>query len=72
MNWRDNLAVEYYDTIHIVYITDEEVYGTVDSLGAYASTVKYQKDGVEYEVLLENRDFLIMDEITFLHVKEDE
>lgn len=64
--------MEYYDTIHIVYITDEEVYGTVDNLGAFASTVKYQKDGVGYEVLLENNEFLIMDEITFLHVKEDE
>jgi hypothetical protein len=34
VNWKDNLAVEYYDTIHIVYVIEKEIYGTVDTLGA--------------------------------------
>ncbi len=71
MNWKDNLAVEYYDTIHIVYVIEKEIYGTVDTLGAFASAVKYTIDGIEYEDLLENEEFMIMDEITFLHVEEE-
>lgn len=70
MNWRANLAVEYYDTIHIVYLIEKEIYGTVDTLGAFASTVKYTVDGQEYEEVIENDEFMIMDEITFLHVEE--
>lgn len=70
MSWKDNLAVEYYDTIHIVFIPTEEVYGTVDQLGAFASIVKYKKEENECELLMDNNDFIIMDEITFVHVEE--
>jgi len=63
--------VEYYDTIHIVYMIEKEIYGTVDTLGAFASTVRYTIDGTEYEEIIENDEFMIMDEITFLHVEED-
>jgi hypothetical protein len=62
---------EYYEIINIVYIHDERVYGTVDNLGAFASLVKYQKNGVDHEVLLENEDFAIVDEIVFHHVEEN-
>jgi len=62
---------EYYDIINVVYILDEKVYGTVDQLGAFASVVKYQKEGIDYEVLLENDEFAIVDEIVFHHVEED-
>jgi len=62
---------EYYDIVNIVYIHDEKVYGTVDNLGAFASIVKYQKEAIEYEVLLENDEFAIVDEIVFHHVEED-
>ena len=62
---------EYYDIINVVYIHDEKAYGTVEKLGAYASAVKYQKDGIEYEVILENSDFSIVDEIVFHHIEED-
>lgn len=41
---------------HKVYIHSEDVYGTVEKMGAFASLVVYQKDGVQYEELLENDD----------------
>ena len=62
---------EYYEVINIVFIHDEGLYGTVEKLGAFASTVKYQKDGVDYEELFENDEFAIVDEIVFHHVEED-
>ncbi len=62
--------MEYYDTIHIVYLPTEEVYGVVDQLGAFASIVKYKNQGEECELLMDNNDFVIMDEITHVHVEE--
>ena len=54
-----------------MYIYEERVYGTVDKLGAFASLVKYNKDGIDCEVLLENDEFAIVDEIVFHHVEEN-
>lgn len=62
---------EYYEVINIVYLHEEGVYGTIESMGAFASVVKYTKDGVEHEELIENDDFAIIDEIVFHHVEED-
>lgn len=62
---------EYYDVLNVVYIHDERVFGSVEKLGAFASVVRYQKDGHEYEELLENSEFAIVDEIVFHHVEED-
>jgi hypothetical protein len=62
---------EYYDRVVIVFIHEEGVFGTIDKLGAFASTVKYKKDEVEYEVVLENEDFVIVDEIVFQHIEEE-
>lgn len=62
---------EYYDIINIVYIHSEQCFGTVEKLGAFASMVKYNKDGNEYEELMENDDFTIMDEIVHKHIEED-
>jgi hypothetical protein len=61
---------EYYDTTHIVFIHSEQCYGTVEQLGAWASTVKYNKDGIEYSDLMENDEFTIVDEIVFKHIEE--
>ena len=61
---------ESYDRIAIVYIPDEEIHGTVEKFGAFASLVKYQKDGIEYEELLENEYFITVDEIVFHHIEE--
>jgi hypothetical protein len=60
---------EYYEVIKIVFIHSERVYGSVENLGLYASKVKYQKDGIEIEEVLENDEFTIMDEIIFEHVE---
>ncbi len=63
---------EYYDRIAIAYIHEERKYGTVEKLGVYASVVKYQVDGVYVEELLDNEDFVIVDEIVFEHTEEDD
>jgi hypothetical protein len=55
----------------VVFIQEEQIYGTVDKLGAFVSNVKYQKDGIDYEVVLENEEFTILDEIVFEHIEED-
>lgn len=47
------------------------IYGTVEALGAFASKVKYEKDGVEYEEFLENDEFSIIHEIVFTHIEEE-
>ena len=62
---------EYYDRVTIVYIQDENVYGTVEKMGAFASEVKYQKDDVDYVVLIENDEFAIVEEIVFQHFEEE-
>jgi hypothetical protein len=61
----------HYEVISIIYIHKEGVYGSCDKLGAFASTVKYTKDDIEYEVTLENDEFSVMDEIVFEHVEEE-
>ena len=62
---------EYYDRVGIVFIADEGCYGTVEKLGAYASLIKWRKDDRDFEELLDNEDFVIVDEIVFEHVEED-
>jgi hypothetical protein len=62
---------EYYDRVAIAYIHDENCYGTVETLGVYASIVKYKKDNKDIEELIDNEDFVIIDEIVFEHVEEE-
>lgn len=50
------------DKLLNVYIQSEKVYGTVKSMGAFASMVKYVIDGIQYEELLENDDLLFIGE----------
>ena len=45
-----------------VYIQSEQAYGIVEKMGAFASMVKYEIDGVQYEELLENDDLLFLGE----------
>lgn len=61
---------EYYEVTYIVFIHEESCYGAVEKMGAYGSLVKYTKDGIEYEELLENEDFTIVDEIVHHHIEE--
>jgi hypothetical protein len=61
---------EYSDVIYIVWLHDEQCYGMLEKLGAFASMVKYTVDGEEYEDLVENENFTIVDEIVHQHVEE--
>lgn len=61
----------YYENINIVFLHSERVYGSCDSLGVYASKIKYEKDGIEYEEVFDNEDFTVMDEIMFEHIEEE-
>ena len=62
---------EYYETINIVFIHELRLWGTCDSIGLYASKIKYQKDGIEYEEMLDNEEFTIMEEIVIGHQEEE-
>lgn len=61
---------EFLEKISVVYLPDLKVHGTVENLGAYASEVKYSIDDVEYHELMDNEDFIILDEINIMHFKE--
>lgn len=61
---------EYYDITYVVFIHAEDLHGTVEKLGAYASIVKYNKNGIEYNELMENEEFTVVDEIVFTHVED--
>jgi hypothetical protein len=54
-----------------VYIHEEGLFGTAEQLGAFASVIKYNKNGFELEELIENDEFAIMDEIVFEHIEEE-
>jgi hypothetical protein len=60
---------EYYDTTYIVFIHSEQCGGVVEKLGAWASIVRYTKDGIEHNELMENEEFTIIDEIVFRHIE---
>ncbi len=45
-----------------VFIPTEEEYGYVKSFGAFFSEVSYTKNGVVYTEMMENEDFIIIDE----------
>lgn len=62
---------KHYEVINIVFIHSEGCFGSVEKLGAFASNVRYTKDGIEYEELLENDEFSVVDEIVFEHIEED-
>jgi hypothetical protein len=48
------------DQLLDVYIYSEAVYGTIKFMGAFASMVTYEKNGIHYEELLENDDFEVI------------
>lgn len=55
----------------LVYIPDEECYGVTQSMGAFASLVKYNKDGLDYEVLILNEELIFLDDIA-IGIEEEE
>lgn len=56
----------------IVYIYDEDCYGTVVSHGAYASLVNYFKNGIEHQVSMLNEDFEVVEEIGIGYIQEED
>ena len=55
----------------IVYIPDEKVYGEVLFFGTYASKVHFVKEGFEYETILLNEDFEILEQINIEEIEEN-
>ena len=48
----------------VVWIDDEQVYGfIVGGLGAFFTTIRYAKGGMEYEVLMENDEFTLLEDL---------
>lgn len=47
----------------LVWLPDERVFGRiVGPMGAYYSTIAYIKGGMEYEVLMENNEFELVED----------
>lgn len=48
----------------LVYLIEEKVWAKiVGAMGAYYSTVTYNKGGIDYEVLVENEDFVLWEDL---------
>jgi hypothetical protein len=54
------VAIEHHV---VVYIEDENIYGYLLSEGLYASRIQYSKLGVEYDVMILNDEFEIIEDI---------
>lgn len=63
---------EYSDVIYIVWLHDEQCYGMLEKLGAFASMISYTIENEDYEELVENENFTIVDEIVHQHIEESE
>jgi hypothetical protein len=51
------------EELTIVWVPDERVYGhVVGGLGAYYTTIRYVSGGNEFEVLMENDEFELMED----------
>ncbi len=52
------------DSKDVVWIMDENVWGSIiGGMGAFYSTVQYTKGGMDFEVLLENDEFRLMEDL---------
>lgn len=50
----------------VVYIPEVKTYGfIVGMMGAYYTTVRYVSGGIDYEVLMENDEFEMMEDTHF-------
>jgi len=54
----------------IVWLTEERRYAEIIYRGAYFSYVKYTLGGIEFEVLIENDDYVFREEYPFEHESE--
>lgn len=51
--------------VEIVWLLEERVFGILVRLGTYFSLVRYNKNGMEYEVLIENDEFEIREQFDY-------
>ncbi len=56
---------------YVVFIPDENCYGVTESVGAFASLVKYHSEGLEYEVFILNEDLIFLEDIS-IGLEEEE
>lgn len=67
-----SLEDDEYLTTPIVMLRDEGVMGVLVEEGAHVSTVKYFMGGIEYVEIIENDEFVVIDNILFEYIDEDE
>lgn len=46
----------------IVWLLEERTFGILVKMGSFYSTVRYTRDGYDYEVLIENNDYELWEE----------
>lgn len=56
---------------YLVYIEDESCYGITESMGAFASLVKYYKGGIEYKIMMLNEDLIFVEDAS-IGIEEEE
>lgn len=59
-------------TITYVFIPDEGVNGVLVKEGAYASTVEYSIDGIQYIIEIPNDEFIVVEEISIGYINEED
>jgi nucleoside-triphosphatase THEP1 len=64
--------LELDEEIIQIYIPEENVMGSIVSLGAHASLVEYHKDGISYQIEMLNEDLIIIDEIGGIEYETEE
>ena len=53
---------EFDNNAEIVYLPDDDIYGTIIKRGAFSSTVEYYDMGVKYTVEMPNDEFVEVDD----------
>ena len=66
------MSIEDEDVVTYIFIPDVGFYGTVISLGAWASIVEYYEDGFSYTLELPNDEFIVINEIGVGYLDETE
>lgn len=51
----------------IVWMIEEQVTAELVSLGAFSSRVKFVSDGIEYDEIVMNDDFIPLEDLGFEH-----
>lgn len=49
------------EDLDLVWVIEEEVIGEAVSLGPYHAVVRFVKNGIEYEIMLQREEFMFMD-----------